>query len=426
MGTAPYFSQLIALDGDGALAAYPTSKGAGAPLKNRTIALARGGAPAQTYAILPESSGGPARIAFMAADQASGAGGRVLLARAALAENPVSQPFITTLEGVEGLGGQGMLIDENGRAIYHTEPALTMSPYLGQTAEEAMLYDDTAPDGTRTLVYYQPVPGGPWAVALTVPAQVAQQLALGIAAPLSLMVLVLAVAALVFLRVGLRGVTLSLRSLAKETERIAGGDLDHSLPVSGVDEVGQLTGSFEQMRGSLRARLEELNRLLAVSQGVASSLDLDEAVRPVLDAALATGASAVRMVVVPAAGLGYEPEGPSRFGAGPAQEAYAYLDDDDGLGAGRQGGAFHAPSRARVGLNPLASSLLRDSRSPRHENRFTVCCATTKRGHSRNRCQLSFDRRGAALAAANAPFLSACGRERLRHPELHARSGPGD
>jgi HAMP domain-containing protein len=282
-----------------------------------------------------------------------------------------------------------MLIDENGRAIYHTDPALTMSPYIGQTAEQALLYDDTAPDGTRTLVYYQPVPGGPWAVALTVPAQVAQQLALGIAAPLSLMVLVLAVAALVFLRVGLRGVTLSLRSLAKETERIAGGDLDHSLPVSGVDEVGQLTGSFEQMRGSLRSRLEELNRLLAVSQGVASSLDLDEAVRPVLDAALATGASAVRMVVVPAVGLGYEPEGPSRFGAGPAQELYAYLDEDVmGLAHRQDRVALATLHRVRgLELNPLApqpASLI--AVALRHESRFygVLWAAYEGRGRSQD------------------------------------------
>jgi hypothetical protein len=69
MSAAPYFSQLIALDQDGSLlAAYPGSGGAAValtPEESNGMALARAGAPAQTYAVLPESSGGPARIAFM-------------------------------------------------------------------------------------------------------------------------------------------------------------------------------------------------------------------------------------------------------------------------------------------------------------------------------------------------------------------------
>jgi signal transduction histidine kinase/HAMP domain-containing protein len=251
---------------------------------------------------------------------------------------------------------------------------------------------------------------------------VAQQLALGIAAPLSLMVLVLAAAALVFLRVGLRGVTLSLRSLAGETERIAAGDLDHSLPVLGVDEVGQLTGSFEQMRASLRARLDELNRLLAVSQGVASSLDLAEAIRPVLDAALATGASAARMVVVPATGLGYEPEGPSRFGAGAAHEAYAHMDDAVmGLARRQDRVALSTLHRVRgLELDPLApqpASLI--AVALRHESRFYgVLWAAYDKARAFAETDVSYLSTlagQAALAAANAHlFLSAeVGRERL-------------
>ncbi|MBV5344464.1 MAG: HAMP domain-containing protein, partial [Rhodoferax sp.] len=103
-----------------------------------------------------------------------------------------------------------------------------------------LFYDGTASDGTRQLVYYQPVVGRPWAVVLTVPAQQAQQLSLNIAMPLSLMIIFLAFVAMVSLRVGLRVVTGSLQSLATEANRIAQGNLDHPLQVDGVDEVGQL------------------------------------------------------------------------------------------------------------------------------------------------------------------------------------------
>ena len=71
------------------------------------------------------------------------------------------------------------------------------------------------------------------------------------------MIILLAVVAMISLRVGLRVVTGSLQSLAAEANRIAQGNLDHPLQVDGVDEVGQLRRAFEQMRSSLQARLDE-------------------------------------------------------------------------------------------------------------------------------------------------------------------------
>ena len=65
---------------------------------------------------------------------------------------------------------------------------------------------------------------------------------------------------------------------------------------------------FEQMRLSLHARLEELNHLLFVSQSVASSLEVEDAVKPVLEAMLATGASCVRVVLKPGTMIHDTPE----------------------------------------------------------------------------------------------------------------------
>ena len=87
--------------------------------------------------------------------------------------------------------------------------------------------------------YYQPVLGRPWAIVLTVPAQRAQQLALNIAMPLALMIIVLSLIALVSLRFGLRGDWLP-QGLAAEANRIAQGNLDNPLQVRGEDEVAQL------------------------------------------------------------------------------------------------------------------------------------------------------------------------------------------
>ena len=304
--SVPYFDQLLVYDSSKTfLAGFSSPPHAQAILYPEEIAgldLAVNGVLSQIYSIPPAiQDQGPARVSFIITmfDPTTAKAGRILIARTSLATNPFILPLITSLKSMSELGGSGLLLDENDRILYHPILTQVMNQYTGFQQTEPVFFDDTAPNGTRALVYYQPVTGRSWAVVLIVPAQQTQQLALSIAAPLFGMIIVLAVIALVSLRLSLKGVTLSMQTLAAETVRISQGQLDHGLALDGVDEVGQLRRSFEQMRVSLKAGLAELNRLLLVSQGVASSLDVHEAVQPVLDAVLATGADVVRIVLHP-------------------------------------------------------------------------------------------------------------------------------
>ena len=331
--TVPYFDQLIVLDGQKNIVAnYPSGNPADSvllPEENAGVALSFNGVLSQTYSIPAAADQKTARISFLSTliNPATGQPERVLIARTNLNSNPFTLPLINGLSSMLELHGQGILLDENRRIIYHTDPMLIMTKYPGRQTETADFFDDTAADGTQNLVYYQPVTGRSWAVVLTVPAQEAQQLALGIAVPLSVMILMLAFIALISVRVGLKVVTNSLQNLTNEAMRIAQGQLDHALQIEGVDEVGQLRRSFEQMRVSLQLRLEELNRLLLVSQGVASSLDMQDAVQPVLEAVLATGASTVRVVMSPFAQEEDEEGQPTIYALGPSKDLYPYLDD---------------------------------------------------------------------------------------------------
>src|SRR5688572_18194572 len=200
-----------------------------------------------------------------------------------------------------------------------------MTPYNGQRSEQPVFFDETASLGTRQLVYYQPVPGHPWAIVLTIPAQETQQLAIDIALPISLMIILLGLFALISMRVNLRVVTRSLQGLAAEAKHISTGRLDRTLNTDGADEVSELRRAFEQMRVSLKARLEELNRLLVTSQGVASSLTLGDALRPVLEAVIASGASSARVLLVRDV-LPALVEIPLRFADGLEQDVYMHLD----------------------------------------------------------------------------------------------------
>jgi signal transduction histidine kinase/HAMP domain-containing protein len=430
MRAEPYFNQFLIYDRTGVrLATYPVTTEADyilSPEETQGVILAINGVLNQTYTLPPLHQNGSARVSFIVGviDAASGTQPvRVLIARTDLATNPYTQPLIRSLESMSELDGAGLLIDENGRILYHPVASLIMADYPGDRGVEPSFFDGTAPDGTRSLVYYQPAQGRPWAIALIVPARRAQQLALTIAAPLSTMIIVLALIALVALRFGLRAVTNSLQTLASEAMRIAQGQLDHSLPVDGVDEVGQLRRSFEQMRVSLHARLEELNRLLLVSQGVASSLEMEDAVQPALEAILATGASSVRVVMASGSTLpDFGENKVEHYVLGASKDQYAYLDDSIMLLARSQERiVFPNVNRAR-GLEldpnkPKPASLI--AVALRHENRFygvLWAAYDQQRAFTESDVRFITTLAGqAALAATNARlFLSAeVGRQRL-------------
>jgi signal transduction histidine kinase len=331
--TVPFFTQLFVMDSSGKpLAGFPLKDYAGSkpsPEEQMGIRYALSGVPYQSYTAPPGEGEKAAQISFVAAirdgnDRLRG----VLVGRTRLAENPFSKPILASLDSLVGVEGEGILLDDEGRILYHPNPALLMLDYTGRTTETADFYSDTAPDGTRKLVYYQPATGSSWGVVLTVPARSTQQIALNIAGPLLGMIILLAFFSVVLLRYGLRVVTGSLKRLALQAANISQGQLDTPMQVNGEDEVGQLSRAFEQMRLSLRARLEELNRLLLVSQGVASSLEMSQAVQPVLEAALGTGACSARVVLTPETmpELEGSPLTPAVYALGSAGESYAHLD----------------------------------------------------------------------------------------------------
>ena len=71
--------------------------------------------------------------------------------------------------------------------------------------------------------------------------------------------------------------------------------------------------------------LDELNRLLVASQGVASTLQLDEALGAILEAVVESGASSARIMLVRDM-IPSPVEINVRFAAGPDKDMYMHLD----------------------------------------------------------------------------------------------------
>lgn len=349
----PYFEQLTLLDtGGNTIAGVPVSDFLSLqPGQDEldAVALAIQGVALQVVSVpsLFEGSNS-AQLLFIAAVRNSNNQVRsVLVGRTTLSSNPFAQPILQSLQSVNRLGGQGLLVNGEGHIVMAPLAAAIMQPYNGPLGDKALSYEDTAPDGSRLLVRYQPVPGSNWGALAQWPARLSQQLALNITLPILGVLLLLAVAAYALLRFSLRAVTRSLQDLATETQRIAAGDLKAPLTVKGADEIGRLGAAFETMRQSLRARGEETQRLLALSQGLSSSLEVRSHIEPILEAALASGASVARLV------FASENNGSAvGFGKGRAHEKYESLDAQIlALTRNQERVLLSNPARARLKLD---------------------------------------------------------------------------
>lgn len=332
--STPFFHQLFIFDSElEQIAEYPAADYKAYPTsleEQMGFGMALNGVPVQVYAIPQFEGSDSAQISFIASIGAGdGTPEGVLVGRTDLKSNPYTQSILTNLSSVSVLGGVGLLVDKDGNILYQSASEWELDEYTDLKKNQPDFFYDTAPDGSRLLVSSRPTEGRSWITVIMVPARRAQQIAIDIAAPLLGMIILLSGVAALLLRVSLRVITSSLKSLTLESERIAQGHLEHALSPGGVDEAGRLRNSFEKMRQSLKARLDELNRLLLVSQGVASNLEIKDALQPIVESALTVGASFARIVlsseIVP--DIGVDSDFPSRFGAGKNSDIYQYFDD---------------------------------------------------------------------------------------------------
>lgn len=298
----PYFRQFYIFDLTGKpLAGYPVNSADQLLLSSEEqagIQLALNGVEIQSYTIAPSSGNQSLVISFLAAipDEYGLAKG-VLLARTDLTENLFSQPTIQALSQVNEQGGEGLVLDANGQVLLDTGNSLGGSTYSGTVPQEESFFDDVSGTGTRRLVYAEPVNEKGWTILLSVPASIAQEMALNIAVPLLVLSLLITALITLWMRYLMRTVSFSLKNLANQAARISQGSLETPVEVKGVDEIGRLGSAFEQMRVSLKDRLEELDRLLDVSKGVSANLSIEGASGHILQAALAYGASSARLVL---------------------------------------------------------------------------------------------------------------------------------
>ncbi|HMN62209.1 MAG TPA: HAMP domain-containing protein, partial [Anaerolinea sp.] len=246
-----FFKQLALLNANGDIVAQFPAQPGQIILSNDErsgVQLAMSGVPFQMYTAPPAVDERSAQLSFISAVfSTDGTPAGVLIGRTDLVSNPFTRPAVEALDGIGDINGQGFLLDANSLVLYPLESS-EINAYSTPLPGANSFFEGTGPDGTRSFAYYQKAEGSPWAIVMTVPALYTQQVALNIAIPLLVILMVVAIAAIILMRWSLGTITTTLHSLAQQASLIMRGELSRPVVVKGEDEIGQLANAFERMR----------------------------------------------------------------------------------------------------------------------------------------------------------------------------------
>jgi PAS domain S-box-containing protein len=297
-----FFDQVIIYDIEKSIIMTSSETQSNVPMNNElelSLDVALSGLPDE--AVVPPAEGGQsARLVFLT-PIFSVADGSLIGAYSGwtiLEGNPFLLPTVDRLKNFSL--GTGFVTEGRGRIIIHPDPGMIMRLSEVDIASGEGVVRGFDIQGQPHISYVHPVDGHAWNVIITIPQLTVTGLALRLGLRLITMILIIGGVVLgVIYTIG-RRLTQPLEHMVEVAESIARGNLEKSVPNGGEDEIGRLSVSFERMRSSLQSRLNEMDLLLAVSQRVASSLDLNQVLPPIMDGIRGlTNANLVRLLIAP-------------------------------------------------------------------------------------------------------------------------------
>lgn len=246
----------------------------------------------------------------------------------------INQHAVDSLAAASPFVGQVLITDganaiiadpENRQYARLWSPARRLDVAQPQIGGEMVYEAWDGTTGARQLVYYREAgtAGQNWRVVIITPYDRVLQQATHIG---WVMLLVLPLPLMAYgyhlVRQG-RRIAQPITTLSQVAGQLSRGNLDMIVPASNSDdEVGQLALSFEQMRRSLKKRMDELSLLLSVSQNVSTSMDINQSLQAIIASALqATQADGARIIMSNPSG-----RQPLQFGEGAAASLMAPYD----------------------------------------------------------------------------------------------------
>ncbi len=193
----------------------------------------------------------------------------VLAGLSTLRFSPLGETYSQTLELTAGRQGFAYLVDGEGRVIYHRDTSqigadLTDTEPVSRVIRKdtgAMFTEDS--EGRKVISGFAPVPGTDWGL-------ITQERWDNVVGPIRdygawLLVLLVvggvASGALTFLAIG--RILKPIKELTRGSQRIAGGDFDHTIDATSGDEIQDLAQQFNTMAGALKESYIDLEQKVA-------------------------------------------------------------------------------------------------------------------------------------------------------------------
>ncbi len=251
---------------------------------------------------------------------------RILVGRTQTINNLFSDPWLNELKLYSDMGGYAAVINDEGTVVYHSDPNSVgvEFPMNIETSEE--VFNGIGSDGSRQLIYSSRIEGSAFKLIHAIPTSVPLQDVIQQISVITIILGLLAVLGFGILYVNMRVVNKQVEELVETVSRISDVNLDQEVDVRGFGEVGHLASAFENMRQSIREYLEDYQSKLSVSRKVASTFDLEKAMRPILERIVQFGAVSGRLAVQPGVLPSQLKAAHKGVGYGSMAESYAVLD----------------------------------------------------------------------------------------------------
>jgi len=341
----PFFKQLFLLETSGKIIAR-TPGGAQDGLRltpeerSAFEGLLGGTEPSAVPGFLDDESQSPHLSFFAVINDGTDAISRILMGRAALADNPLTISAINLLHAHENSGGIAYLVDSHDTLLYHTNPDQVLQNYTGPAFNTSTYFEEVSADGQEMVQFHKPIPEIGWALVMGFPLETIHLSAWQGTYPVMLFGLGSMIIVILVVLIGLSPLIRMINQMKTAFTAVSNGNYDVQFPAkSALGEMGQLVEIFLGMVGTHRNRILKQTDLLTTSKSITNRLTLSDSLEVIMKAALAQGVSSVRIVLLDSYGE-KSPETPAyRFGLGKYSQLFAPFDNEI-LAQARTEGSF--------------------------------------------------------------------------------------
>ena len=253
----------------------------------------------------------------------------VLLGSINLFENNFSRILVTAFKPLEKYQGFGQIINKSGEILFSIGGTESDVSFSGTVYSTPTYYETPLTDGGFLMKYFYPVDGTEWAVVTSASGAAVYQNAWQQSWPIFVFGMSIFAVFLLFVLSSFSSILDDIQTLDADMEKLAKGNFDVGLSeASSKGEVSQLFDRFNQLAGSLTARLRKQDDLISLSDQISSKNNLEDSLKSIMNAALNSGADSIRIIIDNTFGLNQPSIGQKIFSLGKEADLFAHLDSE--------------------------------------------------------------------------------------------------